>query len=112
MVFRDQVFRFVEQDWYDAIKRTASVWTPRWRDATAVGHDLTTRAPTSGSATACADSGQKKRPSGTMPSGVAAFAGINSQFIGPDARIHLPALTYVAKNTAIADSIRSGGLVL
>jgi hypothetical protein len=32
MIFRDQVFRFVEQDWYDAIKRTASVWTPRWRD--------------------------------------------------------------------------------
>lgn len=32
MVFRDQVFKYVEQDWHDAIKRAASVWTPRWRE--------------------------------------------------------------------------------
>jgi hypothetical protein len=113
MVFRDQVFRFVEQDWYDAIKRTASVWTPRWRDATAVGSDLTTRtaASASGSAVAAAgtaDSGPKKRPSATMASDVAAFTGMNSQLIGQEARVHLPALTYVAKNTAIADAVQTG----
>jgi hypothetical protein len=33
MTFRDKVFKFVEQDWYDAISRAGSIWTPRWRDA-------------------------------------------------------------------------------
>ncbi|CAM9160256.1 unnamed protein product, partial [Ectocarpus fasciculatus] len=33
IVFRDKVFKFVEQDWYDAIKRAGSIWTPRWRDS-------------------------------------------------------------------------------
>ena len=33
ILFRDKVFKFVEQDWYDAIKRAGAVWAPRWRDA-------------------------------------------------------------------------------
>ena len=32
IVFREQVFRHLEQDWSDVIARASSLWTPRWRD--------------------------------------------------------------------------------
>lgn len=32
IVFREQVFRHLEQDWSDVIARASNLWTPRWRD--------------------------------------------------------------------------------
>lgn len=33
MVFRDQVFRHLSQDWADVIERAGTLWSPRWRQA-------------------------------------------------------------------------------
>ena len=32
MVFRVQVFRHLQQDWYDVINRAGSIWSPKWRE--------------------------------------------------------------------------------
>ena len=32
IVFREQVFRHLEQDWSDVIARASALWTPRWRE--------------------------------------------------------------------------------
>ena len=33
VVFREKVFRFVEEDWGDVLVRAAELWSPRWRSA-------------------------------------------------------------------------------
>lgn len=41
MLFRNQVFRHLRQDWYDVIKRAAAVWTPRFRATYGkIAHDI------------------------------------------------------------------------
>ena len=32
LVFRQQVFRHLAQDWLDVIDRAGTLWSPRWRD--------------------------------------------------------------------------------
>lgn len=33
MIFREQVFRHLSQDWSDAVERAGNLWSPRWREA-------------------------------------------------------------------------------
>ena len=40
LVFREQVFRHVDEDWTDVLARAAKLWSPRWRSA-APGHPTT-----------------------------------------------------------------------
>lgn len=32
MVFRTQVFRHLQQDWYDVLNRAGGLWSPKWRE--------------------------------------------------------------------------------
>jgi len=32
MVFRSQVFRHLQQDWYDVLNRAGGLWSPKWRE--------------------------------------------------------------------------------
>ena len=40
MVFREQVFRHIAQDWNDVIQRAGTLWSPRWRDTHGLHHTL------------------------------------------------------------------------
>jgi hypothetical protein len=35
MVFREQMFQHLQQEWVDVLRRAAGLWTPRWRQVTA-----------------------------------------------------------------------------
>jgi hypothetical protein len=35
MVFREQMFQHLQQEWVDVLRRAAGLWTPRWRLAAA-----------------------------------------------------------------------------
>eukprot|EP00600_Ochromonadales_sp_CCMP1393_P006515 CAMPEP_0174954748 /NCGR_PEP_ID=MMETSP0004_2-20121128/599_1 /TAXON_ID=420556 /ORGANISM="Ochromonas sp., Strain CCMP1393" /LENGTH=1315 /DNA_ID=CAMNT_0016202601 /DNA_START=234 /DNA_END=4178 /DNA_ORIENTATION=- len=54
MVFKDQMFLHLQQEWYDVLLRAASVWSPRWRSSSSTSSHTPASTTTSASATVAA----------------------------------------------------------
>lgn len=65
MVFREQMFQHLQQEWVDVLKRASGLWTPRWRIAAAPpsAERLVSAARNSGAVAGMVTGQQPSRPS-------------------------------------------------
>lgn len=69
MVFREQMFQHLQQEWMDVLKRASSLWSPRWRIAAAPpGAERLVSAARNSGATAAKVNSLKQRTAGASVS--------------------------------------------
>jgi hypothetical protein len=75
MVFKDQMFEHLTQEWFDVLVRAAGVWTPRWRGPAAAPAAAGGAAPAAGGAAGGAAAGGATSVGGSAPAALTASAG-------------------------------------